>query len=75
MGEKRTNHEITLDKLQLVGHTLPLSIPCSTLDLVVIVVQTGDVCASKFSNLSCGSTNTTSNIENFITIFDADFGC
>jgi len=58
----------------LVGQSLLLGIPCSTLDLVVIVVQTGDVCTGKFGNLSCGSTNTTSNIEDFVTIFDADFG-
>ena len=71
---RRTHHEITLDVCQLVGQSLFLSISCSTVNLVVIVVQPGDVCTSKFGNLSCGSTHTTSNIEDFITVFDADFG-
>ena len=67
-------HEIALHKFQLVCNTLLLGIPCSTINLVVIVVQSGDVRAGKFGNLSCGSTHTTSNIEDFITVFDADFG-
>lgn len=71
---RRTHHEITLDVCQLVSQSLLLGIPCGTINLVVIVVQSGDVCTRKFGNLSCGSTHTTSNIEDFITVFDADFG-
>jgi hypothetical protein len=71
---RRTHHEITLDVCQLIRQTLLLGIPCSTVNLVVIVVQSSDVCTGKFGNLSGWPTNTTSNVENFVTVFDADFG-
>jgi len=68
----RTYHEVTLDKFQLICKTFLLSISSSTLNLVVIVVQTGDVCTSKLCNLSRWSTNTTANIKNLVSVLDTN---
>jgi hypothetical protein len=59
----------------LVRKTLLLGISSSTLNLVVIVVQTGDVCTSELCDFSGWSTNTTAHIEDFVSIFDTNFGC
>lgn len=42
------------------------------LDLVIVVVQAGDVCAGELGDLSCWSTNTATNIENLHSVLDAD---
>lgn len=46
-----------------------------TVDLVVVVVQTGDVCAGELGNLSCRSTDTTANIKNLHALLDANLVC
>jgi len=40
--------------------------------LVVIVVEAGDVCAGEFCNLPSWASNTTSNIEDFVSILDTN---
>jgi hypothetical protein len=67
-----TNHEITLDKLQLVGHALLCGVSGCALDLVVVVVQAGDMCARELCDFSGWSTDTTSNIQDFVSILDTD---
>lgn len=70
----RTYHEITLDEVQLVRKTLLLRISCGTFDLVIVVVQSSDVCAGELSNLSRRATNTASNIKNLVSILDTNLG-
>lgn len=70
-AEKKTYHEITLDVAELVGETLLLGVVGGTLDLVVVVVQTNDVCAGELDHFSCWATNTTSNIQNLHTLLHA----
>jgi hypothetical protein len=72
-ADRITYHEITLDELQLIGQTLLLSISCGTLNLVVIVVQSGNVCSGELGDLSGGTSYTASNIQHFVTILDTDF--
>jgi hypothetical protein len=67
-----TYHEVTLDKLQLVGKTLFLSISSCSLNLVVIVVQSSDMSACELCNLSSWSSYTTPNIKHFVAIRDTD---
>lgn len=68
-------HEVTLDICQLVRQLLLLGVVNRTVDLVVIVVQTSDVCARELGDLSCGSTNTTTNVENLHALLDVDLVC
>jgi len=56
----------------LVCKTLFLGIPCSTLNLVVIVVQAGDVCACELCDFPGWPSNATANIENIVSIFDTN---
>lgn len=70
--EEQTNHEVTLDELQLIGKTLLLRISCGTLNLVVIVVQASNVCAGELCDFSSGTTNTTANVEDFVSILDTN---
>ena len=67
-----TYHEITLDELQLIRQTLLLRISCRTLDLVIIVVQSGNVCTSEFCDFSGRATNSAANVEDFVSVFDAN---
>lgn len=68
-------HEVTLDVCQLVRKLLLLRVVDRTVDLVVVVVQTGDVCASELGDLSCGSTDTAANIKDLHALLDADLVC
>ena len=72
--KKGTNHEISLDEVQLVCKALLLGISCCALNLVVVVVQAGDVCASELGNFSCWASNSTADVEDFVAVFDANFG-
>jgi hypothetical protein len=56
----------------LVCKTLLLGISCSTLNLIVVVVEASDVCASELCDLSSWSSNTASNIENSVSILDTN---
>ena len=74
MSKSGLYHKVTLHEVQLVRKTLLLRISRGTFDLVIIVVQSSDVCAGELGNFSRWATNTTSNIKNFVSILDADFG-
>ena len=69
---RKPYHEITLDKLELVGETLLDSIPCGALNLVVVVVETGDVGIGELGNLPGRATDTAANIENLHASLDAN---
>jgi hypothetical protein len=65
-------HEITLDELQLVSQTFPLSVSGCALNLVVIVVQSSDVRTSELGNLTGWTSNTATNIENLHVLTDTN---
>jgi hypothetical protein len=66
-----TYHKVALDVLELARKTLLGSIGGGTVNLIVVVVETGDVSASELGNLASGSTNTTANIEHLHAFLDA----
>ena len=68
----RTYHEISLDEVELVSKPLVLGVSGSALNLVIVVVQSGDVCASELGDLSGWSTNTASDIKNLHVLLDTD---
>jgi hypothetical protein len=63
-------HEVTLDKVELVRKTLLCSVVGSSLNLVVVVVETSDVCARELDNLSGRATNTTTDIEDLHVVLE-----
>lgn len=67
-----TYHKVTLDELELAVQLLLLSIVCSAVDLVVVVVQTDGVAAGELGDLAGRSTNTAANIENSHALLDAN---
>lgn len=68
-------HKVTLDVSQLVRKLLLLCVVNRTVNLVVVVVQTGDVCAGEFGDLSCGSADTAANIKDLHALLDANLVC
>lgn len=66
-----TYHEVALDESQLVGQTLLLSVVSGSVNLVVVVVQTSDVGASKLGDFTSRATNTAANIEDLHSLLDA----
>jgi hypothetical protein len=66
----RAYHEVTLDEIELVGETLLCSVVGGSLDLVVVVVETSDVCARELDNLSGRATNTTTDIEDLHVVLE-----
>jgi hypothetical protein len=63
-------HEVTLDKVELVRKALLCSVVGGSLDLVVVVVETSDVCARELDNLSGRATNTTTNIKDLHVVLE-----
>jgi hypothetical protein len=72
-GSECTYHEITLYEVQLVGKTLLGCITSSTVDLVVVIIQTGYVCACELCDFSRRSPNTAANVKDLVSILDTDF--
>ena len=66
----RSYHEVTLDKVELVGETLLCSVVGSSLNLVVVVVETSNICARELDNLSSRATNTTTNIQDLHVVLE-----
>ncbi len=56
-------HEITLDELDLSGEAGLLGVLACTLDLVIVVVETNDVDVGETSDLTSGTTDTATDIE------------
>ena len=67
-----TYHKITFHECQLIGQSLLLGICGSTLNLVVIVVETSDVGAGKLCDFACRAPYSTANIKDFHAILDAN---
>lgn len=65
-------HEVTLYKVQLVRQALLLRIVGSTLNLVVIVVQSSNVAAGELGDLTSRATHTTTDIQHFHALLNAD---
>lgn len=72
MGSCHTYHKIALYKGQLIRHSLLGSVVCSALDLVVVVVQASDMRTSEFGNLPRRSSNTASDIQDSVSLLDAN---
>lgn len=70
MSLQITYHEVTLDKVELVRKTLLCGVVSSSFDLVVIVVETSNVCARELDNLSSRATNTTTNIQDLHVLLE-----
>lgn len=67
----KTHHEVTLDKGQLVGQTLLVSVVSSSVNLVVVVVQTSDVGTGELGDFAGRATNTAANIEDLHSLLNA----
>ena len=52
--------------------TFLLRISRRTLNLIIIVVQPSDVCTRELCNFSSWTTNSAANVENSVSVFDAD---
>lgn len=63
-------HEVTLDEVHLVGEALLLGVVGGTVDLVVVVVQTGDMSTAELDHLAGGTTDTTANIQNLHAVLE-----
>lgn len=66
----RAYHEVTLDKVELVRKTLLSSVVGGSLNLVVVVVETSNICARELDNLPGRATNTTTNIQNLHVVLE-----
>lgn len=58
-----------------MGKLLLLSICDRAIDLVVVVVQAGDVCTSELGDLTSRSTDTASNIKHHLTLLNTNLVC
>ncbi|CRK43421.1 hypothetical protein BN1723_005673 [Verticillium longisporum] len=65
-------HEVTLDKVELTGKALLRGVVRGTVDLVVVVVEAGNVSASELGNLTGRATNTASDVENLHAALNVD---
>lgn len=63
-------HEVTLDKGHLLGEALLGGVVGSTVNLVVVVVETGDVGTRELDHLTGGATNTTANVQNLHALLE-----
>lgn len=63
-------HEVALNKGHLVRKALLVRVVRSAVDLVVVVVQTGNVSASELDHLAGRTTDTTANIQNLHILRD-----
>ena len=68
----RTYHEIALDEVELVRKALTSGIALSTLDLVVVIVKTGDVGVGELGDLAGRATNTAADVQDLHASLDAD---
>jgi hypothetical protein len=59
----------------LLRKLLLLCVVDCAVNLVVVVVQTGDVGAGELGDLSCGSADTAANIKDLHALLDADLVC
>lgn len=67
-----TYHEVSLDEIELLRQALLRSVVSSSIDLIVVVVQTGDVAAGELCDFARRSANTTSDVKHLHTLLDSD---
>lgn len=67
-------HEITLDEIRALVKPCRDGVASSTGDLVIVVVETGDMGAGEMTNLTGGSTNSTANVEDTVVRLDTHVG-
>jgi hypothetical protein len=65
-------HEVSLDEGKLVGQALLVSVVGSALNLVVVVVETCDVCTGELGDLARWPAYAATDIENLHALLDAD---
>lgn len=65
--KENTNHEVTLLEVKLASKTLLTDISHGPVDLVIIVVETGDVNVSESDDLAGGTTDSTTDVKNLHT--------
>ena len=71
---ERHLHEVALDELELTRETVANSVVGGAVDLVVVVVEAGDVSISELGDFARRATDTATNIENLHALLDADLG-
>lgn len=64
-------HEVALDEGHLVRETLLLGVVGGAVDLVVVVVEAGDVGAGELDNFTCRSADTAADVQNLHAFGDA----
>lgn len=69
---ERHLHEISLDECLLGRKLCLLSIMCSPINLVIVVVETSNMAPSESCDFSGRSSNTTSDIQNLVSILDTN---
>ena len=67
-------HEVTLDKVRAVLESKSVGIATGTRDLVVVVVEAGDVGSGEVTDLAGGTTDTTADIEDLERGLDTHVG-
>lgn len=72
IGYEGSYHEVVFGERDFVGQALLGCQSSGLLNLVVIVVHADDLAACKGADLSCWSTDATSNVEDFLMVLDAD---
>jgi hypothetical protein len=71
MIPRKAHHEVSLDELLLVLKTGLNGVVGSTLNLVVVVVQSDNVDTSESGHLASGSSNSTSDVKNGHTLLQS----
>jgi len=70
--KKKAYHKITLNEFKLVRKTLLGSVMGGALNLVVVIVQAGDVASGELGDLTSWSADTTADVEDPHPLFDAN---
>ena len=72
IGYKASHHEVVFDERDFVGQALFDRQSSGLLNLVVIVVHSNNLATCEGADLSCWSTDATSNVEDFLIVLDVD---
>ena len=67
-----TYHEVALHKFQVIGHFVLLGIHGSSVNLVLVDVDAGDMTASKARDLSSRAANTAAHVKNLHVTLDSN---
>lgn len=64
MDRRSSDHEIAFREAQLAAQSFLRSVSLGALNLIVIIVESHNIGASKFGNLPCRTSDTTADIQN-----------